>query len=64
MDCGAFGNIRRNIDVANRGSEVGDCDLNRVGGAGSVVVGDSDGDVVIASFGEGVGLEVGLRIRT
>ncbi len=49
-----FVNIGGDIDVGNCGGDVGDGDLDGFGGAGSVVVGDCDGDVVGTCFGEEV----------
>jgi hypothetical protein len=60
----SFVDVGGDIEGGNGGGDVGDSDLNRFGGGGSVVVGDSDSDVIITSFGEGVGLDVGLSGRT
>lgn len=56
LDCGAFVNIRGDIDGINRGGNIGDGDLDGVGGAGSVVVSHRYGDVMSARFGKHMGL--------
>jgi hypothetical protein len=41
-----FVDVGGEIEVGNGGGDVGDGDLNRFGGAGSVVISDGDGDVI------------------